>query len=102
MRYLKQPFRGVDAVIFLSIGAWDIPISVQLYPHIARKLPIQINYEKQIDFFVFKQEHVGVLNSEKLHGLVNMSSSDMFCQFRFILTCAFYRVIVSHTSSVNN
>ena len=102
MRYLKQQFRGVDAVIFLSIGAWDIPISVQLYPHIARKLPIQINYEEQIDFFVFKQEHVGVLNSEKLHGLVNMSSSDMFCQFRFIHTCAFYRVIVSHTSSVNN
>ena len=46
MRYLKKQFRGVDAVIFLSIGAWDIPISVQLYPHIARKLPIQINYEE--------------------------------------------------------
>ena len=42
----KQQFQGVEAAIFLSIGAWDIPISLQLYPHIARKLPIQINYEE--------------------------------------------------------
>ena len=49
--------------------------------------------KKQIDFFVFKQEHVGVLDSEKLHGLVNMSSSDMFCQFHFVYMCC---VLWSH------
>ena len=49
--------------------------------------------KKQIDFFVFKQEQVGVLKLEKIHGLVNMSSSDMFCQFHFVYMCC---VLWSH------